>query len=78
VLPTENADQATAIVDTLLVAETGGAPGAEMTLPDEAQLATRGDNSAVDEVWITPLVQIAFNRLLKSPGRARLLPRGQP
>lgn len=77
VLPTENTGQATAIVDALLVAETGGVLGAEMTLSDEAQLATRGENSTLDEFWITLLVQIAFNRFLRSPGRARLLPRWQ-
>jgi hypothetical protein len=77
VLSTENVGQATAIVDALLVAEIGGALSAEMTLPNETQLATRGENSTLDEFWITPLVQIAFNRFLRSPGRVRLLPRWQ-
>jgi len=75
VLPTENASQATAIIDALLVAETRGALGTEMTLPKEAQLAIQGEKSTLYEFWITPLVQIAFNRLLRSPGRIRLLPR---
>ena len=77
VLPTENAGQATAIIDALLVSETRGAIGTEMTLPKEAQLAIQGESSTLDEFWITPLVQIAFNRLLRSPGRIRLLPRWQ-
>ncbi len=74
-LPAESIGQATTIVDAILFAETGGELRVVSSRPYEITTLAAGGNLAVIEEVITPLIHIGDGRLLRSPGRVRLLRR---
>ncbi len=73
VLPRESLGPAITVVDAFLSLEMSGQLNAGMALADEALLAAEAGSPENIETWITPLLQIALDRLLKSPGKIRLL-----
>jgi hypothetical protein len=72
-LPSESIGQANTVLDALLALETSGRRHAETAVPTEALLFARKKDTTAIELWITPLLQLAAGRLLKSRGRRRFL-----
>ena len=72
-LPSESIGRPSTFLDVFLALEATSQCRVAAALGGEALFSAQADKNTAVEAWITPLSQIAVGRLLKSPGRRRLL-----